>query len=253
MARLRAKDGCPWDKEQTHESILSCLVEESAEFIDAVNAKDIPNMEEELGDLLLQVVFHAQMGKEKELFDINSVIQSIASKLVRRHPHVFGDVQVENSEGVIRNWEKIKQEEKKEERTSALDGVPATLSPLLKAYKIQKKASKQGFDWPDAKGPMEKIQEELLEFGEEVKKAGTKQEDKERLEEEFGDLLFSMVNSARHLDIDPFLALEKSNHKFARRFKAVEAKVRESSQNMKDLPLEKLDEYWDFAKSEEKT
>ncbi len=260
MARLRAPDGCPWDREQTHASILSCLVEEAHEFVDAVERSDIPNMREELGDLLLQVVFHAQMAQEAGTFTLEEVIEGISEKLIRRHPHVFGEAEASGSEAVMVQWDEIKRREKEALRAegggvapdgpeSALDGIPRSLGALLKAAKLQKKAGRIGFDWPDWRGTLEKLREEMEEVAVE---AAHPERNAEALEEEVGDLLFSAVNVSRALKIDPEQALGKANVKFRRRFQAMEAGLRGDGLNPEEAGLEVLESYWQRAKAAEK-
>ena len=247
MARLRAPDGCPWDKEQTHESILSCLIEEAYEFVDAVERKDTPNMREELGDLLLQVVFHAQMAREIQSFDLNGVIQELCEKLVRRHPHVFGEQRLEKSDEVLVQWDEIKKKEKGSAAVvehGALGEMPKHLPALLKALKIQKRAAKTGFDWPDWKGPLAKIKEELGEFEVEVAKGNS-----EAAVEELGDVLFSVVNLGRFLDVDPERALAQANAKFVSRFKAMEKLAEQRDVALKGMSLADMDALWNEVKN----
>jgi len=252
MARLRAPGGCPWDREQTHESILSCLIEESYEFIDAVERRDIPNMREELGDLLLQVVFHAQMASEvgesgeARHFTMEDVIQGICEKLIRRHPHVFGDKQVENADEVLVRWDEIKKAEKgvRAEEHGALGELPKHLPALLKALKMQKRAAKTGFDWPDWKGPLAKVAEEAQEFAIEAAKG-----DAEAAERELGDLLFSAVNLGRFFKIDPERALAQANAKFMARFKAMEKLAEAKGQALQGMTLTEMDSLWEEVKT----
>ncbi len=245
MARLRALDGCPWDREQTHESILSCLIEEAYEFIDAVERRDLPNMREELGDLLLQVVFHSQMAQEANTFDLNGVIQDICEKLVRRHPHVFGEQRLEKADEVVVQWEAIKKTEKGNavKEHGALGEVPKHLPALLKALKISKRAVKVGFEWPDLKGVAAKVREELAEFEAEAESGG-----REAQEEELGDLLFSVVNLGRFLDVDPERALARSNMKFVRRFQIMEKLAQQRELSLEKLKAEEWDILWNEAK-----
>lgn len=263
MARLRAPDGCPWDRKQTHASILNCLIEEAYEFVDAVENGDTPNMKEELGDLLLQVVFHAQMAQEAGSFEFADVVEVISEKLVRRHPHVFGDAQVETAEGVQKQWDEIKQQEKNgkgETQVSEgpLGSLPKHLPALLKAEKIQKRAAQTGFDWPDWRGPWDKVQEELGELREEAEKAGKTGTDgsqalsnPDRLESEFGDLLFAAVNLGRFFKLDPEKALARANRKFMDRYGRMEALARSEGKVFQDLDLAGMDAYWDRIKERE--
>jgi MazG family protein len=251
LARLRAPDGCPWDREQTHESILSCLIEEAYEFVDAVERKDTANMREELGDLLLQVVFHAEMAREAGTFDVDGVIRDISEKLVRRHPHVFGTSKADTAEAVTVQWDaiKVKEKEGREGAGSAEHGalgeIPRHLPALLKALKISKRAVKAGFEWPDWQGVAAKVREELAEFEDEAR-AGNR----EALEEELGDLLFSVVNLGRFLDLDPERALARSNAKFVRRFRAMEKMSGEEGKPFAGRPVAEMEALWTRAKKE---
>jgi tetrapyrrole methylase family protein/MazG family protein len=248
MARLRAPGGCPWDREQNHESILSCLIEEAYEFVDAVERRDIPNMREELGDLLLQVVFHAQMASEAEparRFNVEDVIQVLCEKLIRRHPHVFGDQHIEKADEVLVRWDEIKKAEKgvKAVDYGALGELPRHLPALLKALKMQKRAAKTGFDWPDWKGPLAKVAEEIREFEVEAAKG-----DKEAAEKELGDVLFSVVNLGRFFGIDPERALAQTNAKFVSRFHAMEKLVAQKGSSLQGMSLAEMDALWDEVK-----
>jgi MazG family protein len=249
MARLRAPDGCPWDREQTHQSIKECLLEETYEFLEAVEDENDHHMREELGDLLLQVVFHAQMGAERGAFDLDGVIQELSEKLVRRHPHVFGTAEVSGSDEVVANWETIKNTEVgKEERKSRMDGIPHTFPALLRAKKLQVRAAKDGFDWPSAQPVWEKLEEEVREVHEAIA-----ERDPDHVEEEVGDLLFVAVNLARKLGVDPEIALQRANAKFDARFRAMESFVESRGQKMSDLDLVAQDALWDRAKAAERT
>lgn len=244
MARLRAPDGCPWDREQTHQSIKEYFLEEVYEFLEAVEEGSVPHMREELGDLLLQVVFHAQMASESDHYDIHDVIHELSDKLVRRHPHVFGEVAVADSGEVVVNWEAIKNAEKgKESRKSRLDGIPVNYPALMKAKKLQVRAAKDGFDWPDAAPIWEKLEEEIGE----VKEALT-ENDPDHLEDEVGDLFFVAVNLARKLGVDPEIALQRANRKFETRYRGMEALVEGRGQKMSDLDLAAQDKLWDEVK-----
>lgn len=255
MAKLRAPDGCPWDREQTHASILSCLIEESYEFVDAVERNDLPNMREELGDLLLQVVFHAEMAREAGNFDVNDVVHVIAEKLVRRHPHVFANVAgVDSADKVAVQWDEIKKVEKgeaKEKSWGALGEIPKHLPSLLKALKISKRAVKAGFEWPDWTGVSAKVREELAEFEVEAVKTGDAA-DRDALEGELGDLLFSVVNLGRVFDIDPERALARTNVKFTARFHAMEAMATKAGKTFESHSLEEMEELWVRAKTIER-
>lgn len=248
MARLRAPDGCPWDREQTHQSIKDCLLEETYEFLEAVESGDPAHMREELGDLLLQVVFHAQMGAEAGTFDMDAVIHELSDKLVRRHPHVFGTTEVADSDEVVVNWEAIKNAEAgKESRKSRLDGIPTTYPALLRAKKLQVRAAKDGFDWPSHEPVWEKLAEETREVHEAIAEG-----DADHLEEEIGDLLFVAVNLARKLNVDPEIALQRANRKFDSRYRRMEAMVEAQGRKLSDLDLEAQDKLWDAAKREER-
>jgi tetrapyrrole methylase family protein / MazG family protein len=245
IAVLRGPNGCPWDMEQTHESLKKYLIEETYEVIDAISSGDIDNLIEELGDVLLQVMLHAQIGEDEGYFSIDEVIEGLSTKMIRRHPHVFGDKQANTAEEVVRNWQEIKQEEKGKMKQSLLEGVSTSLPNLLRAYELQKKAAKVGFDWQKIMPAMAKVKEELQEFENELN--GT-EEHLLLAKREFGDLLFAFVNVARFLDIHPEEALFETNEKFIRRFHFVEIKVKESGKSFEEHTLEELDQYWDQAK-----
>jgi len=247
MRKLRAPEGCPWDREQTIATLKPCLLEECHELLEAMDEDDTANHIEELGDVLLQVVFQCIIREQEGSFSFDDVADAITAKLVRRHPHVFGDVDATTTSEVLRNWEQIKQLEKKHKPNhSALDGVPSTLPALLKAQRIQSKASRVGFDWPDSTGAIAKINEEI----EELIEAGN-QGDKQEVAKEAGDLIFSVVNYCRFIEVDAESALELTNKKFSRRFKAVERKVCEMGKDMKNCTLAELDAIWDEVKTEE--
>ncbi len=247
IATLRGPSGCPWDKEQTHESLKKYLIEETYETIDAINQGDIDNLVEELGDVLLQIMLHAQIGEDDGYFTINDVIESISSKMIRRHPHVFGDRHASTPEEVVANWEEIKASEKgMVEAGSLLDSIPGSYPALIKAYELQKKAARVGFDWKEIGPAFEKVKEELGEFEAELV-------DKNHLhlaKKEFGDFLFAFVNVSRFLGIHPEEALSETNDKFTRRFQYVEKKVHESGKPFENHSLEELDAFWDEAKRE---
>lgn len=249
MARLRGPNGCPWDREQTHESILRCLVEETYEFAEAVHGTHTEGMREELGDLLLQVVFHCQLASERGAFDIKEVIQEISEKLIRRHPHVFAGESAESSSEVLERWERIKAEEKPGARSSALDGVPQGMPPLAKAEKIQKKAAKAGLDFRDEGEAFEKLEEEMRELREALRSnAGAQQ-----IEEELGDLLFSAVNVARHQRLDAATALSKSIGKFCHRFDGLEKIAASKGLPLGDLSPSELNDFWERTKEADST
>lgn len=244
MAALRGENGCPWDKEQTHQTLKQYLIEETYEVIEALDTNNPHKICEELGDLLLQVVFHAQLAAEENLFNINDVIDTITEKMIRRHPHVFGDVSVENSAEVLVNWDKIKAEEEgKEEYCSLLDKIPKGLPALTRATKLQSKAAKVGFDWPDYRGGLEKVKEELAELQKAID-AGNEQD----ISAEIGDLFFAAVNLARLLNVDAEVALTATNAKFTKRFQYIEKKCRQHNKSLTEMTLVEMDEYWNEAK-----
>lgn len=246
LKALRAPDGCPWDREQTLQSIQPCLQEECYELLSAMVGEDLANHREELGDVLLQVLFQCDIREDQGAFTFDEVVGELTDKLIRRHPHVFGNVDAKDTETVLRNWERIKQGEHKAPKASALDGVPEALPALLKAQRTQHKAAKVGFDWQDAEGPEAKIVEELSEL-----KAAVAEGKPEAVAEEYGDVLFSMVNLARHIGVDAESALRAATAKFAKRFRAVEARVKASGKEMKALSLAELDAVWDAVKAEQ--
>jgi tetrapyrrole methylase family protein / MazG family protein len=244
IAVLRGPNGCPWDKEQTHESLKKYLIEETYEVIEAIDSGDIDHLVEELGDVLLQVMLHAQIGEDEGYFAIEDVIEVLSAKMIRRHPHVFGNRIVENSEEVLQNWQEIKKQEKGETEASILDGVSKSMPNLIRAYEIQKKAAKVGFDWQEITPALEKVKEELMEFENELKTESLIDAKKE-----FGDILFAFVNVARFLKIHPEEALFETNEKFMRRFHYIEEKVMNSEKPIEEHSLEELDRFWDEAKS----
>jgi MazG family protein len=239
VERLRSPDGCPWDREQTHESLKPHVIEECYELIDAIDEKDDQGMQEELGDLLLQVVLHAQMASEEGRFDFDSVADVISEKLIRRHPHVFGDTKLTTSDAVLKQWDAIKRREKTD-RASALDGVPRGLPALAKAQKTQSKAARVGFDWADAEGALEKVKEEIKE----LEQAGAG----EKLAEELGDLLFSVVNFARKSKLDAEDLLQTATRKFSDRFRKIEALAESRGLNFASLTLAEMDDLWEQVK-----
>ncbi len=244
VATLRAPGGCPWDQEQTHASILPDLLEEAYEFMEAAESGDDYHMEEELGDLLLQVVFHTQIGSEEDRFTLETVAGAIAEKLIRRHPHVFGDENVADSNEVLANWEKIKQDEKgKEDRKSILDGIPKQLPALHRAQKIQKKVARFGFDWPTIAPALDKVEEEFAEFREALESG-----DMDHAEDELGDIIFSMVNVARHHGFSAEDALRRTISKFTSRFENIEEQFGNDSEKIRKATLEELDEAWEKSK-----
>ncbi len=238
------RENCPWDKEQTNESIAQLTIEEAYEVMDAVYKKDDQELSAELGDLLLHIFMHSVIAEQRQAFTLKEVFEKIHSKMVRRHPHVFGEVEVENQSQVLKNWENIK---KTERDGSILDGVPAALPALLRAERIQHKASRVGFDWNEKTDVWAKVNEEFQELKDELQ-AG----DKARAEEEFGDLLFALVNAARFEGIIPEEALQYANMKFTRRFQHIENRSKELGRDMNDMTLPEMDVLWDEAKSIEK-
>ncbi|MBG9585660.1 nucleoside triphosphate pyrophosphohydrolase [Cytobacillus firmus] len=243
IAELRGPNGCPWDKKQTHESLKKYLIEEAYELIEAIDNEDTEHMTEELGDVLLQVMLHAQIGEDEGYFAIDDVIEGLSEKMIRRHPHVFGDMQAENEEDVLKNWQSIKQEEKGDNQESMMDSVPKSFPNLMRAAEIQKKAAKAGFDWKEVEPAWEKVKEEIAEFEKEAADFSPE------MEPEFGDILFALVNIARFYKIDAEEAVRKTNEKFIRRFKYVEERVMMSGRKFEDFTLEQLDEFWNEAKS----
>ena len=245
---LRNPGGCPWDREQTHESLKSALLEECYEVIDAIENEDEDALIEELGDVLLQVVFHASIGKEDGYFDIMDVIGGISNKMINRHPHVFGNEQANTSEQVLVNWDEIKKEEKGiKTLTEEMQNIAKSLPATTRAYKVQKKAKKVGFDWDDVNCAMDKVKEELNEI-----KEVYNCEDKSIIEGEVGDLLFACINVARFLEVDGELALDKTIKKFIKRFSYIENEAIKNNKNLKDMTLEEMDKLWEEAKTSEK-
>ena len=250
MRRLRMPVGCPWDAEQTHESIISNMLEECYECIDAIRAKDAPHMREELGDVLLQVLFHAQMASEnpEEGFGINEVAGELAEKLVRRHPHVFGDSQAADADAVLGVWDAVKRREHDIEDKPYLHDCGKGLPSMLRAYKLTKKVAKVGFDWPDHAGVVEKIREETDEVAETLPLA----DNDPHVQEELGDLLFTIVNLCRRRKVDPELALDAANRKFERRFNALEALLKGQGLSLADASAEQMEQAWQSVKRRER-
>lgn len=232
---------CPWDLKQTHESIKDNLIEEAYEAIEALDNSDFEEFEKELGDLLLHVVFHSRMATETDTFDIGDVIYTLMEKLIRRHPHVFGDTKVDGEEQVSENWENIKL---KEGKRSTLDGLPSHLPALIRAQRMQEKAANVGFDWPEWKLAWEKLDEELQEFRKALENG-----DQDELSDEFGDVLFSMVNVSRYFKLNAEDSLRLTNSKFEKRFRYIEKKLKEQDKALKDATLEEMDAFWNEAKS----
>lgn len=239
MHELREK--CPWDREQTLESIRHLTIEETHELSEAILEGDLPGVEKEIGDLLLHVVFYAEIGSETNVFTIESVINRLCEKLIRRHPHIYGTAKAETSEAVKENWEQIKL---KEGAKSALDGVPKSLPALIKAYRVQEKAGSLGFEWEETEDVIAKVEEEFAELKEETIKSAP-----DNIEAEFGDLLFSLVNLSRYLKVNPEDALERTNRKFIARFQHIERRLAETGQNFNEISLQEMDVYWEEAKS----
>lgn len=258
QARLRAPKGCPWDREQTHETLRTYLLEEAYEVLEALDTGNDAKFAEEMGDLLLQIVFHSQIASEEGRFTVADVIREIHDKMIRRHPHVFGETSAKDSKEVLRNWEQIKAEERRaskersegeegeKESPSLLDGVSRALPATLEGFQLTRKASRIGFDWDNAEGVIDKMREEIAEL-----EIALNDKDQKRTEEEMGDFLFAAVNLARFLHMDPEIALKKANAKFSRRFRAMEARARESGREFKDLPREEMEALWDATKSAE--
>lgn len=248
ISTLRGPNGCPWDRKQTHESLRPYLIEEAYEFLQAVEDQDDEGMVEELGDVLLQVMLHSQIGEDEGYFTVDDVILSITEKMIRRHPHVFGDTTIHSAEEVVNTWDQIKQQEKGDSRPSVIDGVVDTLPGLMKAQELQKKAKKVGFDWDDPAPMWEKVEEEIQEFHESVDAKGAYEQ-----EDELGDILFALVNVARYYRINPEIAIQRTNHKFKSRFIEMESLVSESGKVMSEMTLEELDQYWVLAKQKERS
>lgn len=259
QARLRAPNGCPWDREQTHQSLRTYLVEEAYEVLEALESGNDEEFTEEMGDLLLQIVFHSQIAREQGRFTVADVIRAIHDKMIRRHPHVFGKTKARNSAEVLRNWEQIKAHERRSSEgsrskdsnspsvePSLLDGVSRALPATLEGLQLTRKAARIGFDWDKASGVITKMQEEI----EELRSAWETQNQAE-IEEEVGDLLFAAVNLSRFLQVDPEIALKKANAKFSRRFRAMEALARESGREFQDLSRDEMESLWEAAKKAE--
>jgi len=238
MDDLREK--CPWDRKQTLESLRHLTIEETYELADAILDNDLDEIKKELGDLLLHIVFYSKIGSEKKAFDIADVANSISEKLIDRHPHIYGDVEVENEEQVKQNWEKLKL---KEGKKSVLEGVPKSLPAMVKANRIQDKVSGVGFDWEEPHQVWEKVQEELSELNTEIKNG-----DQDKIQSEFGDVLFSMVNYARFIDVNPENALERTNKKFIHRFQYLEEAAKKAGKKLADMSLAEMDVFWNEAK-----
>jgi len=245
MAKLRGENGCPWDKKQTHHSIKRYLLEETYEVLEAIDSGDVNKICEELGDLLLQIVFHSQIAREHCKFDINDVISGVTEKMIRRHPHVFGNWEVQSSDEVVRNWDAIKKKEREggAGEDSILAGIPKTLPALLAAFKMQSRAARVGFDWPDYRGAVEKVREELSEILEAVGRG-----EKEKIKQEIGDLLFAAVNVARLLGVDAEEALLDANKKFKERFEYIERKAQQKNVKLENVSPSEMDKWWEETK-----
>ncbi|MCH7402532.1 nucleoside triphosphate pyrophosphohydrolase [Belliella kenyensis] len=240
------REQCPWDRKQTIQSLRHLTIEETFELSDAILDDNLEEIKKELGDILLHIVFYAKIGSEKEAFDISTVIDSLCEKLIRRHPHIYGDTIADDEEAVKQNWEKIKLKEKG--NTSVLGGVPRSLPALIKAMRIQEKARGVGFDWEEKAQVWEKVEEEMQEFKAEFNAVDEQEIDRERATGEFGDLLFSLINYARFIDINPEEALEKTNLKFIKRFQYLEQAAKASGKKIEDMTLAEMDVYWEEAK-----
>jgi tetrapyrrole methylase family protein / MazG family protein len=250
VEQLRGENGCPWDKEQTRETLKPMLIEEAYEVLDALDAEDPVELKEELGDLLFQVVFHSQIARERGEFDLADVIDRCHNKMVRRHPHIFSDADLKTSGDVLKNWEDIKAAEKgvqssslPESERSLLDGIPSKLPALHRAYQMTAKASRVGFDWPQLEDVLSKLREETSELLQ-----ARQQQDVRKVADEVGDLLFVAVNVARFLGIDPETALGRSNEKFSRRFRFVESAIKQQGRELRNATLSEMDSLWDEAK-----
>ena len=248
MERLRAENGCPWDREQTHESLKIYMIEETYEVLEALDSGNMGKFCNELGDLLLQIVFHAQIAKENGVFDINDVTTEICQKLISRHTHIFGDAKADTAEQVIENWEAIKKKEKQlKSQTGVLKDVPSNLPALMRSYKVQQKAAQVGFDWDDIEDVFGKVDEEIQELRDVYRSKNV-----ERITDELGDALFALVNLSRFLKIQPELALTGTVNKFIRRFEYIEQQSAKEGKKLEDMSLAEMDVLWNEAKSEER-
>ena len=245
MHRLRAPGGCPWDAEQTHESLISNLIEEAYETVDTIQRGDHEHLKEELGDLLLQVVFHAELTEEAGRYTLDDVARGISDKLVRRHPHVFAQSDVKDTEGVLQQWDAIKRGEKGDEEKPYLHGVGKGLPALIRAAKLQKKAAKVGFDWPDQAGVIEKLKEEIRELEEAVDSGDNRDE---KIADELGDVLFSAINLARFRKLDPEVIMTRANTKFETRFAKMESALKAGGLDLESATLEQMESAWQAAK-----
>ncbi|NLJ48299.1 MAG: nucleoside triphosphate pyrophosphohydrolase [Candidatus Atribacteria bacterium] len=243
VAILRSENGCPWDREQTRESLKPLMLEEMYEAFDAIDRKNEADLREELGDMLLHIVFQAQIAAEQGTFNLTDVLKQLIFKMKKRHPHVFGDIQVQNVDEVLLNWETIKKDEK--EKESMLSSIPQNLPALLRAQIIQSRVARVGFDWSNAKEVWKKIIEEQKEL-----KEAWKNQDQDAIEEEWGDLVFALVNLSRHLHLQPEDALQKASKRFAQRFRYIENEIKKQGKKIENLSLEEMDELWNKAKQE---
>ncbi len=234
------REQCPWDRKQTFESLRHLTIEETYELGDAILDNDLQEIKKELGDLLLHIVFYAKIGSEQNAFDIGEVANEICDKLINRHPHIYGDTKVDDADQVIKNWESIKL---KEGRNSVLEGVPKSLPALVKAFRIQEKAAGVGFEWDNAEDVLDKVKEEITEFNQEYE-----DQNLDKMEDEFGDVLFSLINYARYLNINPELALERTNKKFIKRFKYIEESAKNEGKIINELTLDQMEVFWNKAK-----
>jgi len=245
VKRLRSPNGCPWDRKQTLYSLKQNVIEEVFEFIDALDRKDTENIKEELGDMLLHVVFHSIIAEEEKLFTLNDVLETISEKLIRRHPHVFGNTKVKDVEEVLKNWDKIKSKEKNSKKDSILGSVPRSLPPIERALKLQKEASKVGFDWKSPEDCFEKVKEEFQEL-ESAQKTG----EISKIKHEIGDTMFALINYARLKGIDPSEALREASLRFENRFSCVERKLKEKNKTPSSSTLEEMESLWELCKKE---
>lgn len=245
MDELREK--CPWDKKQNFETLRMLTIEEVYELSDAIAQKNFQEIKKELGDVFLHILFYSRLASEENQFDINDVVYTLSEKLISRHPHIYGNITADTEDQVKQNWEKIKQKEKTN-KEGVLSGVPTALPSIIKAYRIQEKAAAVGFDWDNQKDVINKVSEELQEFLKEISFS----QDKNKIEEEFGDILFSLINLARFLKINPDNALEKTNQKFIERFNYIEKKIYNQNKNFSDTTLQEMENYWNEAKKQQK-
>lgn len=245
MKRLLSPEGCPWDRKQTHNSLKRYLIEESYEVYEAIEEKSMEKLQDELGDVLMQVVFHSALAEQLGEFTLDDVIDGVKEKMIRRHPHVFSDSSVSSAKEVEIRWEEIKKKEKSTRKNQTLMDIPKAMDPLYRAEKLQQRAAKVGFDWPDVNGAVNKVDEEILEL-----KIAIEKKDRREIEGEMGDVFFSLVNIARKMEMDSVDALQGTNDKFVRRFQWMESKAQDASLDLKDLTLEQLECWWQQAKEE---